>query len=65
MYIGEAGTSVIDYAIANVEVEEEIRRVAERDREDSDHQAIEVEIRGPETGEGSRVKSKESERTLE
>ena len=40
---------MIDYAIANVEAEEEIRSVVEGDREDSDHQSIEVKIRSPET----------------
>ena len=64
-YVGEAGASVTKYAIANVEAEEEIRSVAQENREDSDHQPIEVEIRGPETVKSSRVRGRESEKTLE
>lgn len=57
-YIGE-GASVIDYAIVNVEAEEEIKSMVEGNREEPSA------YRGPKTGKGSRIKRRESERTLE
>lgn len=46
-YIGETGTSVVDYVIANEKAEEIIRKVDEGDRTESDHVSIEVELEGP------------------
>lgn len=45
-YIGETGTSVIDYVIANDKAEEVIERVVEGDRTESDHVPLEVELTG-------------------
>lgn len=43
-YIGGSGVSVIDYVVANEKAEEMIRKVVERERIESDHVPLEVEL---------------------
>lgn len=47
-YIGEVGTSVIDYVVANEKALEEVKKVEEGNRTESDHVPLEVEIKGKE-----------------
>lgn len=44
--IGGAGTSVIDYVVTNVKAWEEIKTVEERNKTESDHIPLEVELEG-------------------
>ena len=46
-YVGERGSSIIDYAISNEKAFEEVMRVGEGERTESDHVPIEVEIETP------------------
>ncbi|XP_020298200.1 vicilin-like seed storage protein At2g18540 [Pseudomyrmex gracilis] len=45
-YIGEQGASVIDYVVTNEKAIEEVRKVEEGSRTESDHVPMEVEIEG-------------------
>lgn len=47
-YIGEVGTSVIDYVVANEKALEEVKKVEEGNRIESHHVPLEVEIKGKE-----------------
>ncbi|XP_076248106.1 uncharacterized protein LOC143187781 [Calliopsis andreniformis] len=64
-YIGETGLSVIDYAIANERAKEEVERVTEGDRTESDHVPVEVELRETEEQEETRSQQKEREKEVE
>jgi len=46
-YIGESGSSVIDYVIANDKTREEVEKMTEEDRTESDHTSLEIELTGP------------------
>ncbi|KAG7188077.1 hypothetical protein KM043_015927 [Ampulex compressa] len=43
-YIGENGASVIDYVIANEAAREEVKKVIEGNRTESDHMPLQVEL---------------------
>ncbi|KAG7196729.1 hypothetical protein KM043_016066 [Ampulex compressa] len=45
-YIGENGASVIDYVIANEAAREEVKKVIEGNKTESDHMPLEVELEG-------------------
>lgn len=45
-YIGEIGLSVIDYVISNEKAMEEVIKVEEGNRTESDHMPVEVELVG-------------------
>lgn len=47
-YIGELGTSVIDYVISNEKANEEVKKVEEGNRTELDHVLVEVELEGRE-----------------
>lgn len=47
-YIGELGTSVIDYVVSNEKAIEEVKKVKEGNRTESDHVPMEVELEGKE-----------------
>jgi len=63
-YIGERGSSVIDYVVANEKVREEIKRMKEGDRTESDHVPLEVELEGTSRRVLERKDSVEVERTV-
>ncbi|KAK9293922.1 hypothetical protein QLX08_011291 [Tetragonisca angustula] len=60
----KTGESVIDYAVANTEAEEEIQMVKEGEREESDHFPIEVKIKGPNLNIEAKQKREDEVRTL-
>lgn len=45
-YIGEIGTSVIDYVVTNEKAIEEVKKMEEGNRTESDHVPLEVELEG-------------------
>lgn len=47
-YIREKGTSVIDYVVTNEKATEEVKKVKEGNRTESDHVPLEVELEGKE-----------------
>lgn len=49
------GASVIDYAVANADAEEEILMVKEREREESDHLPIVVTMKSSEVENDRRL----------
>ena len=63
-YIAKTGESVIDYAVANTEAEEEIQMVKEGEREESDHFPIEVKIKEPNLNIEAKQKREDEVRTL-
>jgi len=63
-YIGEVGSSFIDYIVGNDRAISEVKKVEEGNRTESDHIPLEVEIDGPQTAKKSERKTvKEIERT--
>ncbi|XP_018374444.1 PREDICTED: uncharacterized protein LOC108768497 [Trachymyrmex cornetzi] len=61
-YIGERGSSVIDYVIGNDETSEEIKGIEEGNRTESDHIPLEIELMGTRLWE---EKDKETEMEIE
>lgn len=58
------GTSVVDYAIANADTEEEILAVDEGKREESDHLPIIVIVKSSEIKNNKLFKEKEEARVM-
>jgi len=56
-YIGEVGSSVIDYIVGNDRAISEVKKVEEGNRTESDHIPLEVEIDGPQTAKKSGRKT--------
>lgn len=54
-YIGELGASVVDYVVANEKAEENVQMIKERDRTESDHVPLEVELVGPESNTSRQI----------
>lgn len=63
-YIAEKGSSIIDCAITNEKTFEEVIKVEEGERTESDHVPIEVEIEAPGTGKGGKGKKKDEWREV-
>jgi len=62
-YIGESGSSVIDYVITNDKAREEVEIMTEGERTESDHTPLEIELIG---SKGiSRKKEKKTEMEIE
>jgi len=61
-YIGEQGSSVIDYVITNEKGIEEIKIVEEGNRTESDHIPLEVELEGASKKKAKRKKKVEMDR---
>jgi len=55
-YIGDLGSSVIDYVLGNDRAREEVNMVKEGIRTESDHVPLEVELTGPQVMETGRRK---------
>lgn len=51
-YVGESGTSMMGYVIANEKAEENIIEIGEGDKTKSDHVPLEVKLEGPEVKKG-------------
>lgn len=56
-YIGQMGSSVIDYVVANEKAIEEVRKVEEGNRTELDHIPLEVELDGEAEVKNKRKKS--------
>lgn len=62
-FIGRAGTSVIDHVVINVKAWEEIKKVKEGNRTESEHIPLEVKMEGP-VKRGKREERREIERSV-
>jgi len=63
-YIGEQGSSVIDYMVTNEKAIEEIKTVEEGNRTKSDHVLLEVELEGASKKKTKRKEKVEVERSV-
>jgi len=63
-YIGEQGLSVIDYVVTNDKAIEEVKKVKEGNRIESDHAPLEVELEGAIKKKTKRKEQMEVERSV-
>ena len=63
-YIGERGTSVIDYVVTNEKAAQELKTVKKGIRTESDHIPLEVVIEGEEREERAKEEEIEIERSV-
>jgi len=63
-YIGEQGSSVIDYVVANEKAIEEVKKMEEGNRTESDHVPLEVELEGASKKRTKRKEQEEVERSV-